>query len=47
MRAVAERAGVGTRTAYDYFPTKTALLKEVVEHAIVGDVLPIPASGRG
>jgi AcrR family transcriptional regulator len=46
MRAVAERAGVGARTVYDYFPTKTALLKEVVEHAIVGDALPIPASER-
>jgi AcrR family transcriptional regulator len=46
MRAVAERAGVGARTVYDYFPTKIALLKEVVEYAIVGDALPIPASER-
>ena len=47
MRAVAEQAGVGTRTVYDYFPTKIALLQEVVEHAIVGDSLPVPASERG
>jgi AcrR family transcriptional regulator len=46
MRAVAEHAGVGARTVYDYFPTKTALLKEVVEHAVVGDALPIPAGER-
>jgi AcrR family transcriptional regulator len=47
MRAVAEHAGVGVRTVYDYFPTKTELLKEVVQTAIVGDALPVPASGRG
>jgi AcrR family transcriptional regulator len=46
MRAVAEHAGVGVRTVYDYFPTKTELLKEVVQTAIVGDSLPIPARGR-
>ena len=46
MRAVAEHADVGVRTVYDYFPTKTELLKEVVQTAIVGDSLPIPASER-
>jgi len=46
MRAVAEHAGVGVRTVYDSFPTKTELLKEVVETAIVGDSAPVPAGGR-
>ena len=45
MRAVADHAGVGLRTVYDNFPTKTELLKEVVQTAIVGDPLPVPASG--
>jgi len=47
MRAVAEHAGVGVRTVYDCYPTKTDLLKQVVEAAIVGDASPVPASGRG
>jgi len=46
MRAVAEHAGVGVRTVYDCYPTKTDLLKQVVEAAIVGDAAPVPASGR-
>jgi AcrR family transcriptional regulator len=47
MRAVAEHARVGLRTVYDSYPTKSELLKDVVQVAIVGDTLPIPARGRG
>ena len=46
MRAVADHAEVGLRTVYDNFPTKTDLLKDVVQNAIVGDAKPVPASGR-
>ena len=46
MRAVADHAGVGLRTVYDNFPTKTDLLKDVVQTAIVGDPLPVPAGDR-
>jgi AcrR family transcriptional regulator len=47
MRAVAEHAGVGPRTVYDNYPTKSELLKDVVQVAIVGDALQIPARARG
>jgi AcrR family transcriptional regulator len=46
IRAVAERAGVAEKTVYLAFPTKTDLLKEVVEVAIVGDDQPIPVAER-
>ncbi|MCW2810202.1 MAG: transcriptional regulator [Friedmanniella sp.] len=46
MRSVARAAGVAEKTVYLRFPTKTDLLKEVVETAIVGDELPIPAADR-
>jgi AcrR family transcriptional regulator len=46
MRAVAEAAEIGLRTIYEHFPTKTDLLKVVVETAIVGDSLTLPASER-
>ncbi len=46
MRSVAKAAGVAEKTVYLQFPTKTDLLKEVVETAIVGDDLPVAAADR-
>src|SRR6476661_2120018 len=47
MRAVALAAGVAEKTVYLQYATKTALLKEVVETAIVGDDDDVPVAARG
>lgn len=46
MRSVAHRAGVAEKTVYLQFATKSALLREVVETAIVGDDDAVPAADR-
>jgi len=43
---VARRAQVGARTVYVRFGTKAALLKRVVDVAIVGDTEPVDVLGR-
>ncbi|HZC54175.1 MAG TPA: helix-turn-helix domain-containing protein, partial [Mycobacterium sp.] len=44
--AVADQAGVAHRTVYARFGTKAALLKRVVDVAIVGDVQPVDLHSR-
>lgn len=46
MKQIAASAGVGERTLYDAFPTKTALYEHVVGVAISGDERPIPVAER-
>ncbi|MFC5995080.1 TetR/AcrR family transcriptional regulator [Pseudonocardia hispaniensis] len=46
LAAVAEAAGVGERTVYSRFGSKAALLKRVVDVAIVGDTEKIDVLGR-
>ncbi len=46
MRTIARAAGVAEKTVYLQFATKSMLLKEVVETAIVGDAEAIPAAER-
>ncbi len=46
IRAIATAAGVAEKTVYLQFATKSAVLKEVVETAIVGDDQAVPAAGR-
>lgn len=46
MEAVALAAEVSPRTVYVRFGTKTALLKRVVDAAIVGDLQPVDVLGR-
>ncbi len=46
LEAVAKRAEVGARTVYVRFGTKAALLKRVVDVAIVGDTQPVDVLGR-
>lgn len=46
LTAVAEAAGVAHRTVYVRFGTKAALLKRVVDVAIVGDLAPVAVTGR-
>lgn len=46
MRAIATRAGMGERTMYDAFPTKSALYAHCLGVAIVGDELNIAAMDR-
>lgn len=46
LTAVAEAAGVAPRTVYVRFGTKAALLKRVVDVAVVGDHAPIDVVGR-
>jgi AcrR family transcriptional regulator len=46
LDAVARRARVGARTVYVRFGTKAALLKRVVDVAIVGDTAPVDVLGR-
>lgn len=46
LEAVARRAQVGARTVYVRFGTKAALLKRVVDVAIVGDSRPVDVLGR-
>jgi AcrR family transcriptional regulator len=43
---VARAAGLGARTVYVRFGTKAALLKRVVDVAIVGDTAPVAVAGR-
>lgn len=47
MRSIAQTAGVAEKTVYLQFETKSALLKEVVETAIVGDDEAVAAADRG
>ncbi|MFB9382346.1 TetR/AcrR family transcriptional regulator [Pseudonocardia petroleophila] len=46
LTAVADAAGVGARTIYVRFGSKAALLKRVVDVAIVGDTEPVDVLGR-
>ena len=46
MRSIARAAGVAEKTVYLQFETKSALLKEVVETAIVGDDEAVAAADR-
>jgi AcrR family transcriptional regulator len=46
LTAVADAARVGARTVYLRFGTKAALLKRVVDVAIVGDTAPVDVRGR-
>jgi AcrR family transcriptional regulator len=46
MRAIAAAAGVAEKTVYLQYETKVALLKEVVETAIVGDDDAVPVAAR-
>jgi AcrR family transcriptional regulator len=46
LRAVAKAAGVGERTVYVRFGTKAALLKRVIDVAVVGDTEPVDVMGR-
>lgn len=46
LAAVAEAAQVGARTVYVRFGTKAALLKRVVDVAVVGDSEPVDVLGR-
>lgn len=46
MREVAARAGIGERTVYDAFASKTVLFHHVVDVAIVGDELEVAVADR-
>jgi AcrR family transcriptional regulator len=46
LTTVADAAQVGHRTVYVRFGTKAALLKRVVDVAVVGDTLPVNVAGR-
>ncbi|HEY7488554.1 MAG TPA: helix-turn-helix domain-containing protein [Streptosporangiaceae bacterium] len=46
LSAVAAQARVGARTVYIRFGTKAALLKRVVDVALVGDTAPVDVRGR-
>ena len=46
LTAVADAAGVAHRTVYVRFGTKAALLKRVIDVAIVGDFAPVAVVGR-
>jgi AcrR family transcriptional regulator len=46
LTAVADAAGVAHRTVYVRFGTKAALLKRVIDVALVGDLAPIDVVGR-
>jgi AcrR family transcriptional regulator len=46
LTAVADAAGVAHRTVYVRFGTKAALLKRVIDVALVGDLEPIDVMGR-
>jgi len=46
LAAVAAEAAVGARTVYVRFGTKAALLKRVVDVALVGDTTPVDVQGR-
>jgi AcrR family transcriptional regulator len=47
LAAVADAAGVAHRTVYVRFGTKAALLKRVIDVALVGDLAPIDVVHRG
>jgi AcrR family transcriptional regulator len=44
--AVSAASGVPIATVYRLFKTKTAILKEVIDHAVVGDDAPVPLGDR-
>jgi AcrR family transcriptional regulator len=46
LAAVADAAGVAHRTVYVRFGTKAALLKRVIDVALVGDLAPVDVLGR-
>jgi AcrR family transcriptional regulator len=46
MRDVAREAGVATETVYKHFSSKTALLRQVIDRAVVGDEQAVPLSRR-
>src|SRR6516225_1192196 len=46
LAAVADAAGVAHRTVYVRFGTKAALLKRVVDVALVGDLAPVDVVSR-
>ncbi|TQK71906.1 TetR/AcrR family transcriptional regulator [Nocardioides sp. SLBN-35] len=46
LTAVAEEAGVASRTVYVRFGTKAAVLKRVIDMAVVGDLAPVDVRGR-
>jgi AcrR family transcriptional regulator len=46
LAAVADAAGLGHRTVYVRFGTKAALLKRVMDVAIVGDTAPVDLAGQ-
>jgi AcrR family transcriptional regulator len=46
LTAVADAAGVAHRTVYIRFGTKAALLKRVIDVALVGDLAPVDVMGR-
>lgn len=46
MRAIADQAGVSVKTVEALHRTKAALLKDVVDYAVAGDVEPVPILGR-
>ena len=46
MRDVARDAGVAVETLYSHYPSKRKLLDAVVDHAVVGDDLPVAVAER-
>jgi AcrR family transcriptional regulator len=44
--AISAASGVPVATVYRLFKTKTAILKEVIDTAVVGDDLPVPLGDR-
>jgi AcrR family transcriptional regulator len=46
MRDIAREAGTATETLYSYFPSKVALLRTVIDIAVVGDEAAVPLAGR-
>jgi AcrR family transcriptional regulator len=46
MRDIAREAGTATETLYSHFPSKTALLRTVIDVAVVGDEAPRPLAER-
>ncbi len=46
MRDVASEAGVAVETVYSHFTSKTVLLRQVIDIAVVGDDVEVPLAGR-